>query len=119
MQRFSAEVNYLECIVAVRLNGELDANTAVAADDALQEAITKAPDKPLLIDCTGLQYISSAGLGVILSSLHACNQNKTKLAFCGLQPKIKNVFTILGLEKIIQTAKNEEEAIKILVQDGI
>ncbi|GAB3199396.1 anti-anti-sigma factor [Pontibacter aydingkolensis] len=114
MERFIAEVDQLERVVAVRLTGELDANTAVSADDALQEAIANAIEKALLIDCTGLHYISSAGLGVILSSLHACKQNSTKVVFCGLQPKIKNVFAILGLEKIIVAAVNEEEAMKLL-----
>ena len=114
MERFRAAVDEMEEVVTVRLAGELDANTAVSADDALQEAITNAPGKPLLIDCSDLQYISSAGLGVILSTLHACKQHNTKVAFCGLQPKIRNVFAILGIEKIILTAPSEQEALKLL-----
>ncbi|WP_299823197.1 STAS domain-containing protein [uncultured Pontibacter sp.] len=114
MERFKATIDQLGNIVAVRLVGELDANTAVAADDALQEAIASTPGNAIVVDCSELQYISSAGLGVILSSLHACNQNKIKIAFCGLQPKIKNVFTILGIEKIILITQSEEEALKLL-----
>ena len=114
MEKFTAEVEKVENVTAVRLSGELDANTAVSADDALQEAITQAPNKALLIDCTDLHYISSAGLGVILSSLHLCKQHNIKVAFFGLQPKIKNVFAILGIEKIINTAPNEEEALAFL-----
>lgn len=114
MERFTAEIEQLEGVVAVRLAGELDANTALMADDTLQEAIANANSKSLLIDCTDLHYISSAGLGVILSSLHACKQGNIKVAFCALQPKIKNVFAILGIEKIIMAAANEEEAIKLL-----
>lgn len=116
MERFKAEVVEVEGVVAVRLAGELDANTAVCADDALQEAVANAPGKALLIDCSDLHYISSAGLGVILSSLHACNQHKIKVAFFGLQPKIKNVFAILGIEKIILSTETEAEAIKLLNQ---
>lgn len=114
MQKFTADVEKLNNVTAVRLAGELDANTAVSADDALQEAIHKTSDKALLIDCTDLHYISSAGLGVILSSLHACKEKEIKVAFFGMQPKIKNVFAILGLEKIINSAPDEKAAIKIL-----
>ena len=114
MERFTAEVNQVENIVTVRLSGELDANTAVSADDALQEAIAGAPSKALLIDCTDLHYISSAGLGVILSSLHACKQSNIQVVFCGLQPKIINVFSILGIQKIIDTVPTKADAIKLL-----
>ncbi len=114
MDRFKAEVEKLENIIVVRLIGELDANSAIEADDALQAAISSGGGASILIDCTQLHYISSAGLGVILSSLHVCKNNKMKVAFFGLQPKIKNIFAILGLEKIVVTAPNEPMAIQML-----
>lgn len=110
-QDFLVKVEQLDKVAVIRFTGELDANTAVAADDALSNAITAAFDY-LLIDCQQLRYISSAGVGVLLSSLHACAESKIQIIFYGLQPKIKNVFTILGLEKIITQATTEEEALQ-------
>ena len=110
-QDFLVKVERLNNIAVVLLAGELDAHTAVAADDALTKAVKAAFDY-LLIDCQQLRYISSAGVGVLLSSLHACTEKQTKVIFYGLQPKIKNVFAVLGLERIITQATTKEEALK-------
>lgn len=110
-QDFFVKVERLNQIAVLRLAGELDANTAVAADDALSEAI-QLTYKHLLIDCQQLRYISSAGVGVLLSSLHACAERNVQIIFFGLQPKIKNVFAVLGLENIIKHTTTLEEALK-------
>ncbi|GAB3527919.1 hypothetical protein GCM10027443_04980 [Pontibacter brevis] len=110
-QPFHVKVEQLNKVAVIQLAGELDANTAVAADDALSNTV-QASFEYLLVDCQELHYISSAGVGVLLSSLHACTEKKIKIIFCGLQPKIKNVFSILGLEKIITQADTLEEALQ-------
>ena len=110
-QDFIVKVERLNQVAVLRLAGELDANTAVAADDALTKAV-QAAYKHLLIDCQQLRYISSAGVGVLLSSLHACAERNIQIIFYGLQPKIKNVFAVLGLESIIIQTATLEEALK-------
>lgn len=110
-QDFLVRVEQLDKVAVIQLSGELDANTAVAADNALMKAV-KAPFEYLLIDCQELRYISSAGVGVLLSSLHACTEKNIQIIFYGLQPKIKNVFAILGLENIIKQTLTREEALK-------
>ncbi|RIJ42432.1 STAS domain-containing protein [Pontibacter oryzae] len=97
--------------VILRISGELDANTAIAADDSLNHAMAK-PVRFLLIDCRSLRYVSSAGLGVFLSAFYACQQKEINMVFFGLQPKIKNVFSILGLERIMHCVDTEKEALQ-------
>lgn len=97
--------------VILRISGELDANTAVAADDNLNHVMGQ-PVRFLLIDCTALRYVSSAGLGVFLSAFYTCQQKKISMVFFGLQPKIKNVFSILGLERIMHCVETEKEALR-------
>lgn len=109
-QDFLVSIEQMNKVAVIRFTGELDANTAVAADDALSTTV-QAAFEHLLIDCQQLRYISSAGIGVLLSSLHACSEKNIQVIFYGLQPKIKNVFTILGLEKIITLATTQEEAL--------
>ncbi|WP_071784600.1 STAS domain-containing protein [Pontibacter actiniarum] len=96
----------------LRITGELDANTAVAADDTLTAALAQ-PIRFLLIDCNGLRYVSSAGLGVFLSAFHTCQQTGIPFILFGLQPKIKNVFSILGLERVMQSVQTEQEALQL------
>lgn len=113
MNKFNVVTENGKDISIVRLSGELDANTAVTADDALQ-ATVRDDNKALIIDCSELHYISSAGLGVILATLHACNHHNKGLVFYGLQNKIQNVFKILGLHKVVKMVDSEKDAFDLL-----
>jgi len=54
-----------------------------------------------LVDCRNLNYITSEGIGIFLSSLPLIREQGRDLVFCGLQPKTKEVFEILGLDKLL------------------
>lgn len=91
---------------SLRIQGELDALSAVAADEAFRNLIS---DKHfnLHIDFTALDYISSAGIGVILSHQDEIQQNGGKIVFTGLSPKVLNVFQLLGLHQLFQLLDSE------------
>ncbi|MBF9254450.1 STAS domain-containing protein [Pontibacter sp. 172403-2] len=110
MKQFDVTTEQLGEIAIVRLKGELDASTSPVADTAMSEAL-KSTSKAVLIDCSALTYISSAGLGAVLSTYHDCNHRSVQLFLYGLQPKIKSVLNILGLEKVIPIATTEKEAL--------
>ena len=96
-------------ISIVKLSGELDASNAVQVDLVLSQLIQEKPSE-IWIDGIQIQYISSAGLGVFLSHLQTLAQQNTKLVFYHLNPKIRNIFTILGLDSIVQIVQNREAA---------
>ena len=93
--------------------GEVDASSSIELDNAMEKAINEA-DKNLLIDCTKLEYISSAGLGVFMSYLDDLKKNDMKLIFFGINEKVFNVFQILGLDQLLEIRKDKEEAKKAL-----
>ncbi|MDX5421973.1 MAG: STAS domain-containing protein [Hymenobacteraceae bacterium] len=111
MKRFKTEIDQQTDISIIKVAGELDANTAVVADNSFTEAIATVPSV-IVVDLTELQYISSAGLGVILAAFHECRSKGIHLLFFGLQPKTKNVLEILGLEKVITIFRTREEALQ-------
>ena len=49
------------------VTGEIDASSSIHLDEALREAIENS--KNILVDLNGLDYISSAGLGVFMSNI--------------------------------------------------
>ncbi len=109
---FATEEMPLDKGMMVRLKGELDAHSAVMASNVLEHALDKGLDY-LLIDCSRLVYISSAGVGVIISAYHLALSNQTCLTLFGMQPKIKNVFEVLGMDKILNVALTKDEAIAL------
>src|SRR5687768_4718343 len=96
----------------VELNGELDASSSVAVDAKIEMAVNSG--KPfLLVDCHNLNYISSTGLGVFISHLQTVQRRNLKLVLFGVSPKIKDVFSILGLETLLTFAPDAETAYAI------
>lgn len=113
MKTFSVTTEALGKGTVLRFKGELDASSSVYADNALEEAIASS-SKFVLIDCSELVYISSAGLGVILAAFQACTVKEMQLVIVNMQPKIRNVFEILGLDRLIKSAASVEDARQLI-----
>ncbi|WP_242928791.1 STAS domain-containing protein [Pontibacter vulgaris] len=110
MRGFTADITDIEEGVIVHLAGELDAGSSVVADTAIEESIA-AGVKKLLIDCTELSYISSAGLGVLLAAYQACRQANITFILYALNAKIQNVFEIVGLHNVMTITDTKEQAL--------
>ncbi|MEO9483363.1 MAG: STAS domain-containing protein [Ekhidna sp.] len=94
----------------ITVNGEIDAGSSIYLDDALKAALEN-DEKKIVADLSGLHYISSAGLGVFISHLDEFKLKNIQLALFGINETVKQVFDILGLEKLLTIEKTKEEAI--------
>ncbi|MCS6823306.1 MAG: STAS domain-containing protein [Cytophagaceae bacterium] len=99
----------------ISIDGELDASSSIHLDKAIEQAVSNN-EKNILIDCTNLKYISSAGLGVFMSYLQDFENTGTSMILYNMSEKVKSVFSILGLDQLIQIVRNKEEAIKTISQ---
>jgi anti-sigma B factor antagonist len=93
----------------IGIDGDLDASSCILLDKAISEAVSK-DEKKIIIDCSRLNYISSAGLGVFMSYLQDFENNHISLVLCNLSEKVKNVFQILGLDELIKIVNTKDEA---------
>ena len=102
-----------EEIKVIRIVGEVDASSSIELDTELQKAIGGG-DKKIIVDCSNLNYISSAGLGVFMSYIQDINANGITMVICGLNEKVQNVFEILGLTQLMQIETSLEQAKKFV-----
>lgn len=79
------------CVVAVA--GRLDTNTAVELDGALGNIAATE----VILDCTALEYVSSAGLRVIL----AAHKRLSRLVLRGMRDEVRSVFDMTGFSRIL------------------
>ena len=86
-------------VVIVRLSGRLDSSAAPSAEERLSAALGGTPPR-LAIDMSGLDYISSAGLRVLLVVAKKVQQQKGKVALGGLAANVREVFTVSGFDSI-------------------
>lgn len=108
--------NIEDGMLVMVLDGEIDASSSIHLDDAISQAIV-AEHKKLLVNCSKLTYISSAGLGVFMSYIEDFKSQSILLVLFGLNKNVMGVFEILGLDQLLQIAKNLEEA-KALIESN-
>ncbi len=80
--------------VVVRLGGSLDTNTSPQLEKRVDEILAGAPTM-LTFDMEELEYMSSAGVRVILKASKGLEKNNGKTTFLHLQPQIQKVFEII------------------------
>jgi anti-sigma B factor antagonist len=80
----------------ILLRGRLDASEAEKAI-----AILRGLPGSITADCSELDYISSAGIGVLVETHKRCMDAGEVLKLTGLTPRVRNVFTYAGLHKFL------------------
>lgn len=100
-------------IMELSISGRLDAVSAVEADKSFS-ALLDAGHKKLLFNLTKLEYISSAGLRVLLVVAKRIQQDGGKVVLCALSDNVKEVFEISGFSSIFSIFTTVEEAVKYL-----
>jgi serine/threonine-protein kinase RsbW len=83
--------------------GRLDFGAAAAFQQQVEEALAASGTTPaaVIIDCTALEYVSSAGLRVFLLAARASQRAGIPFALCALQPAVREVFDLSGFSRII------------------
>jgi len=66
----------------------------------------------IILNCKGLNYISSSGLRVFLISQKKLMALNGKLYLCEMQPTIKEIFDISGFSTIFKIFDSEEKALE-------
>lgn len=99
-------------IVVASINGRLDAVTAPELERQLLTIIEKG-ETSLIIDLSSLEYISSAGLRVILTTAKKLKNAKGNMVLCSLQDTVMQIFEISGFNSILKIADNKETALSL------
>lgn len=98
-----------DTVTTVHLNGRLDASTSSKVETFIGE-IFEGGAQALIIDFTKLDYISSAGLRVMLSVAKRAKTAQAKLALFGLTDEVKQIFDISGFTNILPVLQDETAA---------
>lgn len=96
-------------IFELAVAGEVDASSSIHLDNALNGALSV--HKKILVDLSGLEYISSAGLGVFMSYLQQLEKENIQLVVFGMKEKVLEVFQILGLDQLLTITDTKANAL--------
>lgn len=96
-------------VVWVAVTGRVDGETAGECHETVMASLEET-DRFLVFDATGMSYISSAGLRVILMLVKHFNASGGKMVLCGLSPEVSEVFSVIGFDQVMEVAGDREAA---------
>ena len=98
-------------VAVISLEGYLDAHTAPQFEAAIQDEMDGGHTR-IVVDCAPLTYISSAGLGVFMSFVEELREAGGDIKICGLTPKVRGVFDMLGFQEIFDLVDDQQTAVR-------
>ena len=98
-------------VTVVGFEGNLDTNTAPDAQQHLDGLQDDGVQK-ILVNFGDLDYISSAGLRVLLVTAKRLGASGGSLRICGLNETVSEVFEISGFSVILSVFGNEAKALE-------
>ena len=87
-------------LVTLEITGRLDTTTA----PNLESVVGELPEdtKELIFDMSGVEYISSAGIRVLLAAYKKMNSNQGRIKIEKVNDMVREVFEMAGLLEMIE-----------------
>lgn len=111
MDNFTVRLDREGNAAVVVIAGRLDGNTAGAFNRFLTEHLTE-DDVEIVLDVTGLDFISSAGLREFMVLLKRFDKKKVRPAIFGVGETVGLALEIAGFDVLFDRAKDRASAIK-------
>lgn len=88
--------------LTVRLSGELDHHTARCIREHLDEALRKSFPKRLIFDFSGVGFMDSSGIGLLLGRYKLVKSMGGELEIHGASDTVLRIIRLSGLQQLIQ-----------------
>lgn len=92
--------NYNGKELTLSVKGRIDTLTSVEFDGAIQEEYGNF--NSLIIDFNDVNYISSAGLRVLIATEKKLDAENIKMVILNVNDEIQNIFKLSGFDKILE-----------------
>lgn len=100
-------------VLIITIDGRLDASNAPVAEGEINKALDGEQNR-LLFDLSGLEYLSSGGLRVILGAAKEIRRREGKVALAALKEYVYEIFEVSGFTAMIPIKDTVEEGLKDL-----
>ena len=88
-------------VIFAYISGELDHHSAADIRRQLDKAILETMPKECIIDYSGLTFMDSSGIGLIMGRINTVSEYGGKLTVTGASGYIERVIKIAGLSKYL------------------
>ena len=98
-------------LCVVHVNGALDSYSYSTFETALSELDDKDVSR-FILDCSGLEYMSSVAIGALLGFARKARDNGGQLLIAAMAPKVQHCIELLGFHRVLDIRETVDDARK-------
>ena len=111
MPDLTVESRQVGDVTVISPRGFINAHTVRQFEQALAGALADGHQK-ILINGSGLAYIASAGLGVIMGLIEEVRSRGGDIRLAELNETVRNIFEVLGFNHLCRVLSSEREGLE-------
>jgi len=100
-----------EGVAVIALSGEVDVYTSPRVKQEVVDLLNAGTTR-LIVDLSGVEYLDSTGLGVLIGGLKRARERDGDLKLVCDNLRILRIFEITGLTKIFDIHRSQAEALE-------
>ena len=101
-------------VVVVRVEGRLDAASSPQLEQQIHAIIDRGHFK-IVLNLSGVDYLSSAGMRLMLSISKKLKNLEGKIVACGLNTEVMDVIKMAGFHQVLEFYPTESDSLVHLV----
>ena len=98
-------------VKVLQMEGSLDTQTSPQAQTLITQLIDQGATR-IVVNFEKLDYVSSSGLRILLTTAKKLKANGGQLRVCGLNGDVQEAFKFAGFHMILTVKKTESEALE-------
>ena len=98
-------------VVVISLKGSIETTNASTLEEVIERIINDRCFQ-ILVDLSGVTYISSAGWGIFISEIKRIRKNGGDIKLATMAPGVREVFELLEFHNILKPFQTREEALR-------
>lgn len=99
-------------VIVIYLSGRLDVHLSADVEKEINKIISDEQNCNLLLNLNDVEYMSSSGLRIFVSTMRILKESKRRLALCNMNAAVKKIFEVVELMDMFDIYESEEEALK-------
>lgn len=99
-------------VLILRISGRLDALSSEETERVVAKLIANGEHR-ILFDFTGVDYLSSAGMRMLLAAFKKLKVVEGQMAVCSVGDGVMDILKMSGFDEILNVYSQEEEALEV------
>ena len=106
--------NHPKGIAVVSLSGRLTLGSSLKIADSQIQATIEDGVSRLVMDLTDVEYMDSAGLGMLMVAFGMVNEKNGSLRLCGVAPRVMSLLQMTRTDGLLPIDQTREDSLAVL-----